>query len=556
MKKIIGIILAVLVVAGIVVLTIVRAQAGYTKVVTGKVVRQNLVSTVSGTGQIKPKTYVNLGARALGRITHLYVKEGDRVHQGEEVATVENVEQQANVEGQKAAIAAAKLGQRVAVVERPEMLGGVCLQTGTIPSKTMREAILYLTGLDQREMYGQSYRVKEDITIGDLTARTQHVVSREADVVRNQLSRNRVTLIPGLAHFVEPNVIEVDKGDDGTNRRVSAANIVIATGTRPARPSTVAFDEKTIIDADGIIHLDKIPRSMVVVEAGVIGIEYASMFAALGTKVTVVEQRERMLDFCDLEVVEALKYHLRDLAVTFRFGEIVSAVEAHPQGALALLASGKKIPADTVLYSAGRQGQTEALNLEAAGLTADKRGRIKVDDSYQTEVPHIYAVGDVIGFPALAATSMEQGRQAAHHAFGEPVHTAHLLQPIGIYSIPEISFIGQTEEQLTEACIPFEVGVSRYRELARGQIIGDSYGVLKLLVSPETRQLLGVHVFGTGATELVHIGQAVAGCGGTVDYLVDAVFNYPTLAESYKIAALDATNKMREITHLSTDLPV
>jgi NAD(P) transhydrogenase len=457
--------------------------------------------------------------------------------------------------GQKAAIAAAKLGRRVAVVERPEMMGGVCLNTGTIPSKTLREAILYLTGLDQREMYGQSYRVKEDITISDLTSRTQHVVSREADVVRSQLTRNRVAILPGLAHFVEPNVVEIDKGDDGMNRRASADNIVIATGTRPARPSTVAFDEKTIIDADGIIHLQGIPRSMVVVGAGVIGIEYASMFAALGTKVTVVEQRERMLDFCDLEVVEALKYHLRDLAVTFRFGETVSAVEAHPQGALALLASGKKIPADTVLYSAGRQGQTEELNLPAAGLEADKRGRIKVDENYQTEVPHIYAVGDVIGFPALAATSMEQGRQAAHHAFGEPVHTAHLLQPIGIYSIPEISFIGQTEDQLTEACIPFEVGVSRYRELARGQIIGDSYGVLKLLVSPETRQLLGVHVFGTGATELVHIGQAVAGCGGTVDYLVDAVFNYPTLAESYKIAALDATNKMREITRLSSDLP-
>ena len=458
--------------------------------------------------------------------------------------------------GQKAAIAAAKLGRRVAVVERPEMMGGVCLQTGTIPSKTLREAILYLTGLDQREMYGQSYRVKEDITVADLTARTQHVVSREADVVRSQLTRNRVTILPGLAHFTEPNVLEIDRGDDGMNRRVSAANIIVATGTRPARPASVAFDEKTIVDADGIIQLERVPRSMVVVGAGVIGIEYASMFAALGTKVTVVEQRERMLDFCDLEVVEALKYHLRDLAVTFRFGETVSAVEAHPQGALALLASGKKIPADTVLYSAGRQGQTEELNLEAAGLAADKRGRIKVDENYQTEVPHIYAVGDVIGFPALAATSMEQGRQAAHHAFGEPVHTAHLLQPIGIYSIPEISFIGQTEDQLTEACIPFEVGVSRYRELARGQIIGDSYGVLKLLVSPETRQLLGVHVFGTGATELVHIGQAVMGCGGTVDYLVDAVFNYPTLAESYKIAALDATNKMREITRLSSDLPV
>ena len=323
---------------------------------------------------------------------------------------------------------------------------------------------------------------------------------------------------------------------------------MIATGTRPARPASVAFDEKTIIDSDGILHLERVPRSMVVAGAGVIGIEYASMFAALGTKVTVVEQRDRMLEFCDLEVVEALKYHLRDLAVTFRFGETVDLGRGPRRTARSrTLGSGKKIPADTVLYSAGRQGATDDLNLEAAGLTADKRGRITVDEFFRTEVPHIYAVGDVIGFPALAATSMEQGRLAAHHACGEPVHAAHLLQPIGIYSIPEISFIGRTEDQLTADCVPFEVGVSRYRELARGQIIGDSYGVLKLLVSPEDRTLLGVHVFGTGATELVHIGQAVMGCGGTVDYLVDAVFNYPTLAESYKVAALDATNKMRQV---------
>jgi NAD(P) transhydrogenase len=250
-------------------------------------------------------------------------------------------------------------------------------------------------------------------------------------------------------------------------------------------------------------------------------------------------------------VVEALKYHLRDLAVTFRFGETVSAVERRPEGAIAALASGKRIPADTVMYSAGRQGQTADLDLEAAGLSADDRGRIKVDEFFQTPVPSIYAVGDVIGFPALAATSMEQGRLAAHHACGEPLHEVSPLQPIGIYSLPEISFIGRTEDQLTRDCVPFEVGVSRYRELARGQIIGDSYGVLKLLVSPVDRTLLGVHVFGTGATELVHIGQAVMGCGGTVDYLVDAVFNYPTLAESYKVAALDATNKMRQVERFS-----
>jgi NAD(P) transhydrogenase len=452
--------------------------------------------------------------------------------------------------GQKAAIAAAKLDRRVAIVERPEMLGGVCLNTGTIPSKTLREAVLYLTGLDQREMYGQSYRVKDEITIADLTARTRHVVSRENDVVRSQLTRNRVTILTGTARFTSPTSIEI--GDNnGRSREWTAANIVIATGTRPARPETVAFDERTIIDSDGILQLDKVPRSMVVAGAGVIGIEYASMFAALGTKVTVVEQRERMLEFCDIEVVEALKYHLRDLAVTFRFGETVSAVESVPEGAIASLASGKRIPADTVMYSAGRQGQTADLVLAAAGLESDRRGRIAVDEFFRTSVPSIYAVGDVIGFPALAATSMEQGRLAAHHACGLPVPSAHLLQPIGIYSLPEISFIGKTEDQLTRECIPFEVGVSRYRELARGQIIGDSYGVLKLLVSPDDRQLLGVHVFGTGATELVHIGQAVMGCGGTIDYLVDAVFNYPTLAESYKVAALDATNKMREMERFS-----
>ncbi len=451
--------------------------------------------------------------------------------------------------GQKAAIAAAKLGRTVGIIERRDMIGGVCLNTGTIPSKTLREAVLYLTGANQHEMYGQSYRVKDEITIADLAARTQHVVGREIDVVRSQLSRNRVAILNGTGRFVDPHVVAVDDG--GRQQQASAEAIVIATGTRPARPATVEFDDRTIIDSDGIVNLEQVPRSMVVAGAGVIGIEYASMFAALGTKVTVVEQRDRMLEFCDIEVVEALKYHLRDLAVTFRFGETVASVEARPEGAIATLESGKKIPADVVMYSAGRQGMSEELNLAAAGLAADRRGRIEVDEYFRTAVPHIYAVGDVIGFPALAATSMEQGRLAAHHACGEPVPALGQAPPIGIYSLPEISFIGRTEDQLTADSVPFEVGVSRYRELARGQIIGDSYGVLKLLVSLEDRTLLGVHVFGTNATELVHIGQAVMGCGGTVDYLVDAVFNYPTLAESYKVAALDATNKMRQIARFS-----
>ena len=452
--------------------------------------------------------------------------------------------------GQKAAIAAAKLGRRVAIVERRHMMGGVCINTGTIPSKTLREAVLYLTGLNQRELYGQSYRVKDEITVADLGMRTQHVIGREIDVIRSQLARNRVAVLTGTGRFLDPHTIGIG-GAEGREQKVTADKIVIATGTSPARPAAVEFDERTVIDSDAILTMDHVPETMVVVGAGVIGIEYASMFAALGTKVTVVERRERMLEFCDLEVVEALKYHLRDLAVTFRFGETVAAVERRPRGAITVLESGKRIPADTVMYSAGRQGQTESLGLEAAGLAADDRGRIQVDEYFRTAIPHIYAVGDVIGFPSLAATSMEQGRLAAYHACGEPAHEMTSLQPIGIYTIPEVSFVGRSEDELTKTKVPFEVGISRYRELARGQIIGDSYGMLKLLVSPEDRTLLGVHVFGTGATELVHIGQTVMGCGGTVDYLVDAVFNYPTLAESYKVAALDAMNKMRQIARFS-----
>ena len=451
--------------------------------------------------------------------------------------------------GQKAAIAASKLGRRVAIVDRRDMIGGVCINTGTVPSKTLREAVLYLTGLSQRDLYGSSYRVKEEITVSDLAARTQHVIARQTDVIRNQLSRNHVAMITGTGRFADAHSLWVD-GGDGRETKVTADKIIIAAGTRPARPESVDFDERTIVDSDGVINLQAVPRSMVVVGAGVIGMEYASLFAALGTKVTVVERREKMLDFCDDEIIESLKYHLRDLSVTFRFGEEVAAVEKHQNAALCVLKSGKKIVADTVMYSAGRQGQTDDLNLEAAGLAADRRGRIEVDGNYVTAVGNIYAVGDVIGFPALASTSMEQGRLAAHLACGEPVREMGQLQPIGIYTIPEISFVGKTEDELTDSSTPFEVGIARYRELARGQIVGDSYGMLKLLVAPEDGRLLGVHVFGTGATEIVHIGQAVMGCGGTVDYLVDAVFNYPTLAEAYKVAALDASNKIRNITRI------
>lgn len=454
--------------------------------------------------------------------------------------------------GQKAAIAAAKLGKSVAVIERGLMLGGVCVNTGTIPSKTLREAVVYLTGMNQRELYGASYRVKEKITPADLLARTQHVIGKEIDVVRSQLMRNRIELFVGHARFLDAHTVHVDDPNRAERVTVSGRKIVIATGTKPARPAGVEFDEQRVLDSDGILDLKSIPSSMVVVGAGVIGIEYASMFAALGTKVTVVEKRPNMLEFCDPEIIEALKFHLRDQAVTFRFGEEVTAVDVGTAGTVTTLASGKQIPAETVMYSAGRQGQTDHLDLPTAGLEADGRGRIFVDDNYQTKVDHIYAVGDVIGFPALAATSMEQGRLAAYHAFGEPTHSITEIQPIGIYSIPEVSYVGATEVDLTKDSVPYEVGVSRYRELARGQIAGDSYGMLKLLVSTEDLRLLGVHIFGTNATEMVHIGQAVMGCGGTVEYLVDAVFNYPTFSEAYKVAALDVMNKLRALSQFKS----
>jgi NAD(P) transhydrogenase len=356
--------------------------------------------------------------------------------------------------------------------------------------------------------------------------------------------------LPGHARFSDPTHIEVTDAR-GARHEVEAARTVIASGTTPARPPGVEFDEQTILDSDGILNLAAIPSTLVVVGAGVIGIEYASIFAALGTRVTVVEQRAQLLEFCDDQMVEALKYQLRDLGVTFRLGERVTSVERHNGETLTTLESGKRIVADAVMYSAGRQGATGDLGLENAGIEADERGRIAVDQHYRTAVEHIYAVGDVIGFPSLASSSFEQGRLAAAHAFGVDANPMHDLLPIGIYTIPEISFAGRTEEELTAENIPYEIGIARYRELARGQILGDDGGLLKLLVSADDRKLLGVHAFGTSATELVHIGQAVMGLGGTVDYLIDQVFNYPTLAESYKVAALDATNKLRALNRLT-----
>jgi NAD(P) transhydrogenase len=446
--------------------------------------------------------------------------------------------------GQKAAIQAAKLGKRVAVAERRERLGGVSIHTGTIPSKTLREAVLEQLAQRPLDVLDPT-RVEEteQRTLEQLMDRTARVVAAETAVVREQFRRNRVGLLPGQASFDDANTVRIEDSDEP----IRARRIVIASGTRPARPPSVEFDDRTVIDSDGLLKLaHRVPRSMTVVGAGVIGVEYASMFGALGTKVTVVDKRDRVLPFLDGEIGEAFQYLLRRANVTFRMRESVAGVEldSDARGPKICLESGKELVSETVLYATGRQGDTEALQLDRAGLAADARGRIPVDDKHRTAVPHIFAVGDVSG-GGLAATAMEQGRIAALHAFDEPIETLPELVPTGVYAIPEIAMVGQTEEQLTDDAVPYVTGIARWCELARGLMTGDEDGLLKLLVSPGDRSLLGVHVIGTGATDLVHIGQAVMGGAATIDFLVTAVFNYPTFAESYKVAALDASNRIR-----------
>lgn len=446
--------------------------------------------------------------------------------------------------GHRAAIQAAKLNKRVAVIEKREVVGGVCINTGTIPSKTMREAVLYLSGFRQRDLYGLSYAVKKDISLDDLLFRCNFVIRNEIEVIRAQFQRNRVDLLQGHASFLSPHRLRVESSSD--TEEYEAAYIVIATGTVPAHSPLVPVDGEKIIDSDTLFHMPTLPRTMTIVGGGVIGIEYACMFATLGVAVTLVDLRPRLLEFVDAEIIEALSYQMRNIGVTLRLGEEVERVEKLNTGSVAAhLKSRKIITADTLLYTVGRQGNTAHLHLEAAGLQTDSRGRIQVNDYFQTSAPHIYAVGDVVGFPSLASVSMEQGRLASCHAFGVPAIAVPSLFPYGIYTIPEISYVGQNEEQLTESGIPYEVGKARYREIARGQIIGDQTGMLKLLFHRETRKLLGVHIIGEGAAELVHIGQAVLTYDGTIDYFVHTVFNYPTLAECYKVAALAGINKLR-----------
>ena len=447
--------------------------------------------------------------------------------------------------GQRAAIQAAKLGRTVALVERSFSIGGACVHTGTIPSKTLREAVLYLSGWRQRGFYGRSYRVKERITAADLMQRLDITVRHEIEVLMHKLHRNFVDTIAGNAVFESPHVLRIETGSDEV-RTIEADKILIATGSRPVQPAGIPFDHPNVVDSDNILDMKELPRTVVVVGAGVIGVEYAAMLSALDIGVTIVDGRTDILNFLDREIVDEFTHHLRDRGVSFRLGETVEGVDVIDDKKLVVrLASGKRIRTSMALFASGRQSNTDKLQLEKAGLTPDSRGRLEVDSNFATKVPHIYAAGDVIGFPALASTSMEQGRQAAAHAFNGAVKVcASEIFPFGIYAVPEMSVVGKTEEELRTAGIAYESGISRFRETSRGQILGLREGLLKLLVSLEDRSLLGVHIVGEGATELIHIGQAVLAHNGKLDFFVDAVFNYPTLAEAYKIAALDAWNKL------------
>jgi len=448
--------------------------------------------------------------------------------------------------GKRAAIQAAKLGKSVLLVEKNQVVGGVSVHTGTIPSKTLRETVLFLSGWRQRGIYGRSYKVKDNITAEDLTQRLQSTLSHEVEIILHQLMRNNVDIMYGHARFKDGNTITVEDSE-GTLAEYSADKFLICVGTRTRRPDNIPFDGESIIDSDEIINLKTIPKKLLVVGGGVIGMEYATIYKALDIEVTILESNDYILGFVDKEIVEEFIHHLRDCNISLRLDEELKSIDKRDDGkVICRLKSGKSLLVDTVLFAAGRQGVTgpDDLALETVGVETDHRGRITVNENYQTNIEHIYAAGDVIGFPSLASTSLEQGRAAACHAFDAEVHSQPELFPYGIFSVPEISMVGLTEKECTAKGISYEIGVARFRETARGQIIGLREGMLKMLFSIETQKLLGVHIVGEGATELVHIGQAVIALGGTLDYFVQTVFNYPTLAEAYKVAALDAYNRM------------
>jgi NAD(P) transhydrogenase len=446
--------------------------------------------------------------------------------------------------GQRAAVQAAKLRKRVAIIDKREVVGGVCVNTGTIPSKSFKEAVLYLTGFRQRHIYGAGYQVKADISMADLTLRCNKIMQLEVEVIKNQLNRNKVDTIYGHASFIDPHTVEISSAKGAL--RKTAEKFVISVGASPYRPPNIAFDSQSIFDSDDLLGLKKLPREIVVVGGGVIGTEYGSMFAALGVNVTIVDQRKRLLGFVDEEIIENFSFQMRDMDVRLRLGEeVASCATREDNQVVTTLKSGKIIISDCVLYSAGRVSATATLGLENVGIAVDGRGKLKVNDNFQTSQPHIYAAGDVIGFPALASTSARQGRLAACHAFGVVEEIMDVPLPYGIYAIPEISLVGANEEELTQKGVPYETGIARYREIARGKLLGDENGMLKLLFHRETLEILGVHIIGEYATELIHIGQAVIALKGGLTYLRDAVFNYPTLAECYKVAALDGFNKIR-----------
>lgn len=454
--------------------------------------------------------------------------------------------------GQKCAIQAAKLGKTVCVVEQMEAVGGVAINTGTIPSKALREAVVAVLAARKHADDVGSGALDRTKELSLLIDYCQRVIRAEIEVVRRQLLDNGIELMHGTASLLDANRIVVDGRH--TTETIGATHILLAPGTTPARPAHVPFDGEKIVTTDELLHLPYLPQTLIVVGGGVIGTEYASMLSALGVRVTLIETRDRLLEFADREIVEALQYQLRQSGTTLRLGEKVVEIKRVPApsgsrttGDLvqATLASGKTLHADCLLYSGGRQGATDKLGLAAAGLTADERGRIKVNETFQTSAPHVYACGDVIGFPALASTSMEQGRLAACHMFGAPMVLEEEMLPYGIYAIPEISMVGATEDTLTERSVPYETGIAYYRETARGQLLGDETGMLKLLIHQQTEAILGVHIIGTSATELVHIGQAVMRLKGTAEYFIETVFNYPTLAECYKVAAFNGRNKIR-----------
>ena len=445
--------------------------------------------------------------------------------------------------GQKGAIAASKMGKKVAVIDRISMIGGVSLHRGTIPSKTLREVIIYLSGIRQRAFYGEDYAVKQEISTNDLASRVQQVEMREMGVIYDQLYRNGIHLHYGLARFVDEYTVEIES-NEGT-LKLHADHFLIACGTRPADNPSVPFDGETILNADQILNLQRMPREMIIVGAGVIGLEYGSMFSAMGVKVTLIDQNSSVLPFVDDEIMELLTGHLQSYGANFRLSETVEKVFKNKDGLVEVhLSSGIVVKADSFLYAVGRQANSDTLNLNVLKIKTDDRGRIEVNENFQTGVSHIYAAGDVVGFPALAATSMEQGRLAACRMFGAPANYQPEQLPYGIYAIPEISMVGKTEQELQEQNIPFAIGKSKFVELARGGIMGVEIGMLKILFDPESHKLLGVHIIGETATELIHIGQAVISFGGTIEYFRDTVFNYPTLAEAYKVAALDGLNRL------------